>query len=86
MDRNGNMTREMSTLVDVSGYDETTVRKVLRALASLVRANDRSEIRGLGVFTWRPFHGHLPNGEPFSTERLYFTSQCIKRNRRKRGK
>lgn len=80
MKRAGGQTEELAAIVGESGLDETAVRAVLRALASVVSRRERTEVRGLGVFTWRPFRGRLPDGTRFRTDRLWFKTQSIRRH------
>lgn len=58
----------------------------VKALAETVASRRRTAVRGLGVFTWRPFRAHMPDGSTKLTQRLWFHSECIvmsKRGRRR---
>lgn len=59
--------------------DNETLTRALSAIRLTVASRKRTEIRGLGVFTWKPFHAHLPNGKNVVTRRLWFSSTCIRR-------
>ena len=58
---------EEPTLADVAA-----VSQFLKALSSTVAERKRTELRGLGVFEWRPWNGRLPTGRKVSTWRLVF--------------
>lgn len=73
---------EIAEIVENSGLDEKSVRLVLHALASVVSRRERSEIRGLGVFTWRPYRANLPDGRWLRSEHLWFTTRCLTKKRR----
>lgn len=73
---------EIAELVEKSGLDERTVRSVLRALASVVARRERSEFRGLGAFTWRPYRAYLPGGRRVDVEHLWFTTYSLQKKRR----
>lgn len=73
------MTEEMEEITGLSGESEGTVRRVLRAVAMTVCGRDRTELRGFGVFTWRPFRGRNPEGRKFSVMRLWFRTDSMRR-------
>ena len=49
-----------------------TVNQVLKALAEVVGTRQRVELRGLGVFEWKPTKGRLPDGRRFDSWRMVF--------------
>lgn len=52
-------------------YDDVIqIGKFIRALGNVVQRRRRTELRGLGVFEWKPFHGRTPAGNEFNTWRL----------------
>lgn len=57
--------------------DNETLSRAIAAIRETVESRGRTEIRGLGVFTWRPFRTRLPDGRPVRTRRLWFSSTCI---------
>ena len=59
--------------------DARLLSRFVKALAETVSARRRTAVRGLGVFTWRPFRAHMPNGDTKLTQRLWFHSECIQR-------
>lgn len=76
------MTPEIESIVRASGQPEKAVRAVIRALAATIVRRERTEIRGLGAFTWRKYLGHPPGGGRFDTEHLWFTTRCLNEKRR----
>lgn len=64
--------------------DARLLSRFVKALAETVSARQRTVVRGLGVFTWRPFRAHMPSGDTKLTQRLWFHSECIQRA--KKGK
>ena len=62
--------------------DNKMLTKFIKALKDTVVSRDRTEIRGLGVFFWKPFKTHLPDGRKVVTKRLWFKSAVIRRARR----
>lgn len=52
--------------------DVVAVSMFLKALSDTVASRRRTELRGLGVFEWRPCKGRLPTGQKFSSWRLVF--------------
>lgn len=66
--------------------DARLLTRFVKALAETVARRRRTSVRGLGVFTWRPFRAHLPDGRTKLTQRLWFHSECITRpGARRRG-
>ena len=59
--------------------DARLLSRFVKALAETVSARRRTAVRGLGVFTWRPFRAHMPDGSTKLTQRLWFHSECIRR-------
>lgn len=68
---------------DPTKDDNDTLTRAISAIRSTVESRERTEIRGLGVFTWKPFHTHLPDGTAVDTHRLWFSSACISKGHRK---
>lgn len=52
--------------------DVVAVSQFLKALSDTVASRRRTELRGLGVFEWRPRKGRLPTGRRFSSWHLVF--------------
>lgn len=55
------------TIVDIR-----TVNRVLACLADTIAGNERTELRGLGVFQWKPAAGRLPTGDKYTSYRMIF--------------
>lgn len=55
------------TYEDVSGMS-----RFVKALGRTIENRRRTELRGLGVFEWKPFRGKTPDGRPFNVWRLVF--------------
>lgn len=62
-----------------TAVDARLLSRFVKALAGTVSARQRTAVRGLGVFTWRPFRAHMPDGGTKLTQRLWFHSECIRR-------
>ena len=62
-----------------TAVDARLLSRFVKALAGTVSARRRTAVRGLGVFTWRPFRAHMPDGGTKLTQRLWFHSECIRR-------
>lgn len=52
--------------------DVSNMSRFVRALALTIESRRRTELRGLGVFEWRPYRGRTPDGQPFDVWRLAF--------------
>lgn len=61
--------------------DNETLGRFVSALRETIASRERTEIRGLGVFFWKPFKAHLPGGRKVVTKRLWFKSACLRRGK-----
>jgi len=64
--------------------DNVLLSRFVAALRATLENRKRTEIRGLGVFTWRKFKAHLPNGRTVNTVRLWFHSEHLDKKAVKR--
>lgn len=60
--------------------DNALLTRFIKALRAVVRRRERTVIKGLGAFTWRPFKAHHPvTGKTIETTRLWFHASNIRR-------
>lgn len=57
---------------DATYADVKNLSRFLTSLCDVVASNQKVELRGLGVFEWKPWENVLPTGRRFKSWRLLF--------------